>query len=106
LNRLHVGQQARTRRRNRHEEGQRVHQECQLQPVEYGSGGRQVCTWGACRNLRADCFDGESSAAGTVLRHSFERTLSWLKEYGAEIVNYAARTQTLGVVTTRIAKGQ
>jgi hypothetical protein len=36
----------------------------------------------------------KGAAAGTVLGHAFERAVGWLKEYGAEIVKYAARTQT------------
>lgn len=46
----------------------------------------------------------KGAAAGTVLGHAFERAVGWLKEYGAEIVKYAARTQTLGVVTNQLAK--
>jgi hypothetical protein len=46
----------------------------------------------------------KGAAAGTVLGHAFEQAVGWLKEYGAEIVKYAARTQTLGVVTNQLAK--
>lgn len=45
-----------------------------------------------------------SVAVGNVLSNVFQKMLGWLKEYGAEVVTYAARTQTMGVVSTQLAK--
>ncbi|MCC6389147.1 MAG: hypothetical protein IT167_00995 [Bryobacterales bacterium] len=46
----------------------------------------------------------KGAAAGNILAHAFEQVVGWLKEYGTEIVKYAARTQTMGVVTNQLAK--
>jgi len=47
----------------------------------------------------------KGAAVGKVLGHAIERVLGWLEDYAAEIVKYAALTQTLGVATNQLAKG-
>ncbi|MEN6532170.1 MAG: hypothetical protein ABFD89_00810 [Bryobacteraceae bacterium] len=42
--------------------------------------------------------------AGTLLASALERVVGWLKEYGVEAVKYAARTETMTVVTQQLAR--